>query len=440
MKNESLQKIKITNKSENLNKEITNKDIIKNKDNYNRNKINIPKLKTNFINSNENKEIEHLWKRTTIDVNHYKKKQKLILNIKDNNSKNNNYIKIKRQKAKREEEHSCNTDRTKNKINKRNKTLYNFFISSNLNIHKKNETINTLLLSPKNKLTKNIFDKSKNKDYYSEIEKIEKTSIDKTINNSKLSKLSKFKSSQNFKNGKIFTKIKSPIRDKYKYKDKDVIFSENNSISNNKSKNRKRTLDKDKDKDKTTDNFENMYTLDNNSFSKNSSSSFYMKNVNLTLPSFTFSKNLLKNEELKDLDIIFEGNKNTISDSHHYLENTISRKNKMIKKRKTDILPNKYIENKKINNNKLINKKINITTDKEYQQDKLYINTKILKSKHSNYLNLNNIKKKTKSIDHTNYNSNIDKNKIFNGKLDNYLITKELGKGSCAIVKLATHK
>ena len=88
----------------------------------------------------------------------------------------------------------------------------------------------------------------------------------------------------------------------------------------------------------------------------------------------------------------------------------------------------------------MINKKINITTDKEYQQDKLYINTKILKSKHSNYLNLNNIKKKAKSIDYTNYNSNIDKNQIFNGKLDNYLITKELGKGSCAIVKLATHK
>ena len=33
-----------------------------------------------------------------------------------------------------------------------------------------------------------------------------------------------------------------------------------------------------------------------------------------------------------------------------------------------------------------------------------------------------------------------DKKNIFNGKIENYLITKELGKGSCAVVKKAIHK
>ena len=36
--------------------------------------------------------------------------------------------------------------------------------------------------------------------------------------------------------------------------------------------------------------------------------------------------------------------------------------------------------------------------------------------------------------------SNTNNTKIFNGKIDDYLITKELGKGSYATVKLAVHK
>ena len=429
MKNETTTPIS-PNKSESINKDSTNNRIInKNEDNL-ENKLKIKKLKLNIKNSD--KEIKTLWQRTVININPYKKnKKKLSLNTKDNDNKNNNLLYNAKHKTRRED-NSCSTDRANNNDNKQNnKTLFNNFVSQNLNINKNNERMNALLLSPKKYKKNKLFNKTNNKNITSDVQ-----ISDETNNNNKNGKLSKHKSSQNFKIG-IFSKIKSPNRNK------DEISENNKNISKNKIF----------DKDKLNDNFEYYFTL-NSTFSRKI---FNKKNKNISLESFTnkiSNKNKNKSnkinteEDIKNLDTIIEDNKKNNRESHHYLENTISRKNKMIKKRKDDILQAKDFEKNKKINNKLIKRKINIIIEKEYQYNKSR-NPKLLENKHinnANYkTNLNNIKKKTNSIDNksinnASYTSNTDKNKIFNGKLENYLITKELGKGSCAVVKLATHK
>ena len=181
------------------------------------------------------------------------------------------------------------------------------------------------------------------------------------------------------------------------------------------------------------------------------------------------------------LETILESDKNPKNEVHHYLENTISRQNKIVKKNNQD----KTQLNLSTNNN--FNNKINCRKGKKniniaYQN--YNENAIILKTPQSNFnqkqfikdekkiaffdLNnsnfnktcyvdsnkkINNFKKCIKkdknrisSVDNKLLNSS-DKNmsnkitqNIFEGKIDNYLITKELGKGSYAIVKLATHK
>ena len=436
MKNQIFKKIQIQNKSKN--KKVDNKNeknIAKN------NKIIIPKLKMNLLNLNENEERENEIQTTipNIILSNNKEKKLILNNQKNYHNKivNQKYNVIKLEKNIKGEEKICNTDRTTKKDLKKYKTLINFNVNNN-----KNKALNQLLLSPKNKIKTKIIVKKNKKSKFSEFEE---SNLDNT-NDNNLQLLSKHKSSQNFRKEIKFTKIKLTKN----------ILNDNNfiNISNNK---REKTLERRK----TQNIIANFYDL-NNSNSK----SFYKQNKNNSLN--LNNKEISRNEKLKKinlktfdynkLDIIFEDN-NKNKESHHYLENTISAKNKIVKKRKVEEISINDIDkkNKKINTNKLLTKKLNILFDKENQNEKLANtlyktntlnqNRKLLENYNS--INTNkkiniNLNKRHKSIDSKSKNnitiSTNDNTKIFNKRIEDYLITKELGKGSCAVVKLATHK
>ena len=162
-----------------------------------------------------------------------------------------------------------------------------------------------------------------------------------------------------------------------------------------------------------------------------------------------------------NLDIIFENNKILKNDqiSHHYLAQTVSAKNKMVQKK-----INSFEESK--NTLKSYNKITTICIDTDNNNNNLFRKTifrlnrtpkikKDFKTKDrysfnnsiNNFTTRNNIRKYsfrlTREISSENNISGMStmiNSKIFNGKIDDYLITKELGKGSYAVVKLATHK
>ena len=161
-----------------------------------------------------------------------------------------------------------------------------------------------------------------------------------------------------------------------------------------------------------------------------------------------------------NLDIIFENNKILKNDqiSHHYLAQTVSAKNKMVQKK-----INSFEESKNTlkscnkiqticidtdNNNNLYRKtifRLNRTPKikKSFKtKDRYSFNNSI-----NNFTTRNNIRKYSFRLNReisSEFNisgmSTMINSKIFNGKIDDYLITKELGKGSYAVVKLATHK
>ena len=129
----------------------------------------------------------------------------------------------------------------------------------------------------------------------------------------------------------------------------------------------------------------------------------------------------------------------------------------MVKKRKTDILTQNEVEGLQKNNSKFFGKKLNLIIDKEMHNEKFRNTIYKINNNNSNKLfdnnsnsndinikylnNRSSIKKRTSSIEKSiNIVVNNENKKIFNGKIEDYLITKELGKGSCAVVKLATHK
>ena len=350
MKNQIFKKIQIKNKSKNKKQDNTNE-----KNNLKNNKINIPKLNMNLISLNENEEKEHLIKRTISNIitNNYKEKKPILNNQKNQNKINqkNKFIKLEKPiSIKVGEEKVCITDRTAKKDIQKHKTLVNFHINSI-----KNKTFNQLLLSPKNKTNKKKLVKKNNKSKFSELEDSIKDNTND--NNSHLQLLSTHKSSQNFRKEIKFTKIKLTKN----------IMNGNNflNITNNK-------RDKTLEKRKSQNIIQKFYNL-NNSNSK----SFYKQSKNYSLNSN--NKEISRNEILKKinlktydynkLDIIFEDYKINNKESHHYLENTISAKNKIVKKRKDeDISTNENDKkNKKINNNKILNKKLNILFDKEFQ-------------------------------------------------------------------------
>mgnify|MGYP002624591045 CR=1 FL=1 len=142
---------------------------------------------------------------------------------------------------------------------------------------------------------------------------------------------------------------------------------------------------------------------------------------------------------------------------HHYLMNTVSTKNKIVLKKPEDKTFSNYyqkIEKDRTSKSKSKSKSKSIKTNKRYS---LFNRNCVLKTdKHAktredlSASKINDkIMKRTPSfgnnrilyhISNMSNLSNANSSKIFNGKIDDYLITKELGKGSYATVKLAIHK
>ena len=180
-----------------------------------------------------------------------------------------------------------------------------------------------------------------------------------------------------------------------------------------------------------------------------------------------------KNEIMKgiasnlNLDIIFENNKLKSKMIHHYLENTVSTKNKMVQKKtlisseqaKTSINSFNKLEEYNTNNNN----SNNINPIKAINEEKLGLDKtpkvkkeiKIRFSLNLNKANSHNLSNQVKSnngrkysqhvkcelsLDNSTSNKTVINSKLFHKKLDDYLITRELGKGSYAVVKLAMDK
>ena len=162
-----------------------------------------------------------------------------------------------------------------------------------------------------------------------------------------------------------------------------------------------------------------------------------------------------------NLDVIFENCRKSKVDimPYHYLENTVSTKNKMVHKKdinsfeqsKNDISSSNKIDTLCVfdkNANPLKTKifRINRTPKikKDFKKKDGYLlnsfNTNINSSR--NYIRKNsfNISREMATENNIPRMLTMTNIKNFNGKLDDYLITKELGKGSYAVVKLAVHK
>ena len=162
-----------------------------------------------------------------------------------------------------------------------------------------------------------------------------------------------------------------------------------------------------------------------------------------------------------NLDIIFE-NKNLLNaGTHHYLINTVSTKNKMVQKKINSFEQNKNALNtfNKVSticlDNDTYDTNINLCRRTIFRLNRTPKIKKNFKTKErfsfNNTINNNSTRNNLRKYSfRLNRELSLENNlsgmstminsKIFNGKLDDYLITKELGKGSYAVVKLATHK
>ena len=153
------------------------------------------------------------------------------------------------------------------------------------------------------------------------------------------------------------------------------------------------------------------------------------------------------------LDTIFENNKNNETISHHYLVNTVSAKNKMVDKKINSLKQNKnslnslskiptiYVDSETNVNLFRLNRTPKVKNNFK-TKEKFSFNNSI-----NNNMAKNNLRKYSFRINReftSEFNnsgmSSILNPKFLNGKIDDYLITKELGKGSYAVVKLALHK
>ena len=171
-----------------------------------------------------------------------------------------------------------------------------------------------------------------------------------------------------------------------------------------------------------------------------------------------------------NLDIILESNKISTKVMHHYLENTVSAKNKIVQKKQIASLEQnkntiKLFQKPEINVNFSYNENTisnSNTNNKNLRMNKTPKIKKQLKERFSinlnnknNYNNtfnekINQIKGNGKkfshhikcefSLDNNISGKNTINSKIFQKKIDDYLITRELGKGSYAVVKLAMDK
>jgi len=169
-----------------------------------------------------------------------------------------------------------------------------------------------------------------------------------------------------------------------------------------------------------------------------------------------------ENEPKKDcLTTIKEDKKlkknNCFNFLHHYLLNTVSTKNKIVLKKPEDKTFSSYYQKSEKDRTSKSKSKSKSKSIKASKRFSLFNRNCVLKSdyraKTREDLSPSKIDDKIMKrapsfgnnrtlchISNMSSLSNIKSTKIFNGKIDDYLITKELGKGSYATVKLAVHK
>ena len=335
-----------------------------------------------------------------------------------------------------------NTSREINSNNNLNKMYNSKTINLNLNstkIRKKeNKTMIKLMNSEKNKIKNNLCNSFVNSPSRTKIERMSIGSsnkpnkfvcIKKKTNSNIMNKIKSFtKTKQNEEENK---KVKSNVdkNDKEKLKRK-IIYSA--KLINNMNKSKQNTNNK-----KEKDNAEKKELIP-----------LIAANLNL--------------------EVILENNKSKSNTFHHYLENTVSAKNKIVQKKQiTSIDQNKNIINlfqkpeinittTFTNNNNTENTISNTNTNnKNLRMNKTPKIRKKIKEKFIfNFNNKNNINNKIKnngrkfshhikldfSLENSVSSKTIINSKIFQKKIDDYLITRELGKGSYAVVKLGMDK
>ena len=318
-----------------------------------------------------------------------------------------------------------------------------------------------------------------------------KTSRENSFNNNKfnLKNLEKYYMKKGFykkstsKETNINKKILNPLYDSSK-KTLHQKRSSNNSKNNINQKSYK-TLSKSRQNSNLTKKF----NILNASFNNDSNNIIYINpKLGLSFKNNNYKNKIYKNtkDTNKYLAPIIESNLVIENGNCHFLENTISAKNRIVKKRK-DLYGHTKEESsstlRKIHNLNENTEKKNLEKIKNEKEKDLYLQTegknmnkltftnainksykKQQKKQDMLFKNIAHIKNKKScapEILHHNRNSSIQKRNysrtesidnsisslstlsntpMFNGKIDDYLITKELGKGSYAIVKLAIHK
>ena len=342
--------------------------------------------------------------------------------------------------------------KNKNENNIYNNTIY-FFIKNKINYHIKKlsydfkyKNINSFLYNEKiihndkrnnsspfllyNFNNKNIIPKRFNKKRFM-TQKVLKKEIFKKINNKSLL--------INQKN----------IKNKNKKNNKEIGFSSSFVNNNNKS------ISNTKTEDKPLSNIKKKIYLYSSKLSSSKNINYYNENNS----SFIKKKKETRIEtepKKENLTIIEENGKlknKYFNNLHRYLQNTVSTKNKMVLKKQEE----KKVSNFNNNNNAEKNmeeKPKSLEKRKRYS----FINrnnifkfdkisnikdnniTHIIKSKDNSRKKIQSTEKKHKKYQIADFPLKPSNTKIFNGKIDNYLITKELGKGSYASVKLAINK
>ena len=204
-----------------------------------------------------------------------------------------------------------------------------------------------------------------------------------------------------------------------------------------------------------------------------------IKNISLNSTFCETQNNLYKNNYYKKKTSVYSDKKPKnkslapiLENQHyHYLEGTVCTKNKIVKKPKNTVddyptLRNIYklIEKneikgrdfcKPLDKNRKIMHNYNMSPTKKSnaktKMNNISVKANYIKKNNNSNFNSNQrdqnkskkyrLKNRASSMDNSLVNlTTLSNTHLFNGKIEDYLITKELGKGSYAVVKLAMHK
>ena len=344
--------------------------------------------------------------------------------INNNNKNNNNQTKTPKKKTVKEIKVLFLRNNNKNENEKRKNIL---FSSLKKNPIKKNQTSNLINLR-KSFEKKNIKTPLKERKLSDNSDSNSKMSLTKNINNNKL--LEKYYLERT---SEIIKELEEPINFK---NDIDIVSSTTLSLNSS-------NLNSNLDLLNYNNSFTNYdYSLNkktnNNNLSgrnkKGKSLSMCKSNNinhNLTISNLKRFSGLIPNKIKTNfktnltLTTIKETN---FIDNHHYEKNTVSTLNKKVKIKKIKNLNQSYKNRSEENEDK--NKNI---LPKKIKTSKIHNNNTLLMMNNTFDNQINHPLNNSMTI-----NNNV--NKCFTGKIENYILGKELGKGSFAIVRLGINK